>query len=297
MPSRKLSSSQRSWMCGLPNRPMGAKRFPTMPWLPTELHPSGWSKLVWALGGLSCFTVCLWWYRVRLVALAPFDACYYCLPSVSSPIQVFPKIGVFYPPKWMVKRMKRMDDLGGFPINFGNTYFMCWAGACIHWVDEVVDIDFSLGWIGLLNATTFATISSTIMLFCWLDRIYIYIYICIHNIYSTYQYTCIHVHNHIYIYIWYVYRPQDISLTCCETTMYTNVHLRIKGTSFKCPRCLAVAALSPSLDGLVRPKSRRLVAFPISKLMLYHVITIETCPIMSHLHPPATARMLGKVLR
>ena len=42
---------------------------------------------------------------------------------------VEPKIGGFYPPKWMVKIMEnpiKMDDLGGFPPIFGNTH-MSWA--------------------------------------------------------------------------------------------------------------------------------------------------------------------------
>ena len=40
-------------------------------------------------------------------------------------IWMFPKIGG-KPPKWMVKIMEnptKMDDLGGFPIIFGNTHF------------------------------------------------------------------------------------------------------------------------------------------------------------------------------
>ena len=45
-------------------------------------------------------------------------------PSEGSNIWVFPKIGVF-PPKWMVKIMEnptKMDDLGGKPTIFGNTF-------------------------------------------------------------------------------------------------------------------------------------------------------------------------------
>ena len=38
---------------------------------------------------------------------------------------VEPKIGVVNPPKWMVyfmENLSKMDDLGGFPILFGNTH-------------------------------------------------------------------------------------------------------------------------------------------------------------------------------
>ena len=40
---------------------------------------------------------------------------------------VDPKIGGFYPPKWMLNIMEKpikMDDLGGFPIIFGNTHLL-----------------------------------------------------------------------------------------------------------------------------------------------------------------------------
>ena len=46
---------------------------------------------------------------------------------------MFPKIGVFLPPKWMVKimenSMNKWDDVGGFPIIFGGPpIFFSWMG-------------------------------------------------------------------------------------------------------------------------------------------------------------------------
>ena len=46
-----------------------------------------------------------------------------------SPIWVFSKNSGGFPPKWMVKIMEnpiKMDDLGGFPIIFGNTHILTW---------------------------------------------------------------------------------------------------------------------------------------------------------------------------
>ena len=47
--------------------------------------------------------------------------------DMSIHMDVEPKIGGFYPPKWMVKIMEnliKMDDLGGFTPIFGNTHIL-----------------------------------------------------------------------------------------------------------------------------------------------------------------------------
>ncbi len=46
-------------------------------------------------------------------------------PGEMVTIWMFPKIGGIFPPKWMVYFMEtpnKMDDLGGFPMIFGNTH-------------------------------------------------------------------------------------------------------------------------------------------------------------------------------
>ena len=52
---------------------------------------------------------------------------------------VEPKIGVVFPPKWMVKIMEnpiKMDDLGGFTPIFGNTHLEIFFQSCPRCKDD-----------------------------------------------------------------------------------------------------------------------------------------------------------------